>query len=152
MLHTVSIAAALAFGGPALAAGSERAPPPSCMPLAEFKADSSSDPKTHLVKLTAGQFYFVEGLYVGSPATPPGLPPGDSALLATHDGEHGGVIVWTRGTHACAPIPVDEKLLRLIASIKTGRLEELPDEPSTQEPKANSSADCAKRNLDECSF
>jgi hypothetical protein len=152
MLRPLYIVAVLAFGGPALAAGSEKAPMPSCTPLARFRANNSSDPKSHLVKLTPGQFHFVEGFYIASPSTPPGLPPGDGALLATYDGERGGVIVWTRGTLACNPIPINEKLIMLISSIKSGKLEEMPEEPPAKEPQADNSTDCAKRNPDECSF
>ena len=82
------------------------------------------DSKTHFTTLTPGQFHFVEGLYVGSPTTPDGLPPGDGALLATHDGAKNGIIIWTRGRLACAPIPINEKLMNLIAGIKTGALDD----------------------------
>ena len=78
--------------------------------------------------LTPGQFHFVEGLYVESPTTPEGLPPGDGALLATHDSGKNGIIVWTRGPLACAPIPINEKLVKLIAIIKTGALDGGGDE------------------------
>ena len=81
------------------------------------------DAKTHFAPLTPGQFHFSEGLYVGSPTTPEGLPPGDGALLATHDGDKGGVIIWTRGPLACSPIAINEKLVKLISDIKTGHLD-----------------------------
>jgi hypothetical protein len=54
--------------------------PSPCKPLAKLWADF--DAKTHFTTLTPGQFHFVEGIYVGSPTTPDGLPPGDGALLA----------------------------------------------------------------------
>lgn len=104
---------------PALA--DDRKPSRSCKALDKLRAEL--DGKTHLTKLTPGQFHFVEGLYVGSPTTPDGLPPGDSAVLATHDGVKDGILFWTRGPLACAPIPVSEKLINLIASIKTGALD-----------------------------
>jgi hypothetical protein len=96
-------------------------PAPACKPLAKLWAEFDS--KTHFTTLTPGQFHFVEGLYVGSPTTPDGLPPGDSALLATHDGAKSGIIIWIRGALACAPIPINERLINLIASIKTGALD-----------------------------
>jgi hypothetical protein len=110
--------------GPALAG--DRKPSLPCKPLDKLRAELDS--KTRLTKLTPGQFHFVEGLYVGSPMTPDGLPPGDSALLATHDGAKNGIIIWTRGRLACAPISVSEKLINLIASIKTGALDGEGDE------------------------
>jgi hypothetical protein len=126
----IAIISALVLGlnpeatGTALAA--YKAPAPPCKPLAKLWADF--DARTHFTALTPGQFHFTEGLYVGSPTTPDGLPPGDGALLATHDGAKNGIIIWTRGPLACAPIPINEKLIKLIASIKTGTLDGRGDE------------------------
>jgi hypothetical protein len=105
--------------GAALAA--DKTPSPPCKPLAKLWADF--DAKTHFTALTPGQFHFVEGVYVGAPTTPDGLPPGDGAMLATHDGAPNGVIIWTRGPLACGPIQITEKLIKLIAAIKTGALD-----------------------------
>ncbi len=139
--------AALALGGPALARergsgltveeetdpgfsltldGGTRALVPHCKPIVKLKADF--DQHTHFTALSTGQFHFVEGVYVGSPSTPEGLPPGDGALLATHDGDKNGVIVWTRGTLACGPLPIPEKLIKLIDAVKTGALDENGEE------------------------
>ena len=126
----IAIISALVLGlnpeatGTALAAYKTPAPP--CKPLAKLWADF--DARTHFTALTPGQFHFTEGLYVGSPTTADGLPPGDGALLATHDGAKNGIIIWTRGPLACAPIPINEKLIKLIASIKTGTLDGRGDE------------------------
>ena len=87
------------------------------------EAEGGVDAKTHVVQLTVGQFHFVEGVYVGSPSTPDGLPPGDGALLFSHEGDKDGIIVWNRGGLACAPIPVNERLIKLIVGIKTGALD-----------------------------
>ncbi|MGB7974760.1 MAG: hypothetical protein WCF81_10525 [Roseiarcus sp.] len=95
--------------------------PSPCRPLAELRADV--DAKTHFTTLTPGQFHFVEGIYVGSPTTPDGLPPGDGALLATHDGVQNGIILWTRGPLACGPLPISKIFIKLIADIKTGALD-----------------------------
>lgn len=121
----IAIIVALALGfaptivGPASARDTKPSPP--CISLARVRAELGSN--AHFTTLTPGQFHFVEGLYVGSPMTPDGLPPGNGALLATHDGSKNGIIIWTRGPLACAPIPVNEKLVNLIASIKTGALD-----------------------------
>jgi hypothetical protein len=135
--------AALALGGPALASergsgltvkgetdpgfsltldGGARTLAPHCKPIVKLKADF--DQHTHFTPLSPGQFHFVEGVYVGSPSTPEGLPPGYGALLATHDGDKNRVIVWTRGPLACAPLPIPEKLIKLIDAVKTGALDE----------------------------
>jgi len=66
----------------------------------------------------------IEGVYVGSPSTPDGLPPGNGAILVTHDGDKDGIVIWTRGALACAPIPVNEKLIKLLVSVKTGEGED----------------------------
>jgi hypothetical protein len=153
MLRTTALASVLAllgFGGAALAAeregdrirprdsgtvftietdpGFQRVanPPVRCKAWVKLKADF--DAKTHWTQLSPGQFHFVEGVYVGSPSTPEGLPPGDGAMLAQHDGDKDGVIVWTRGPLACAPLPIPEKLIKLMGSIKTGALDDNGDE------------------------
>jgi hypothetical protein len=153
MLRTTALAAVLAlqgFGGAALAAegesggarprdsgmvftietdyGFQRVANPlvRCKALVKLKADF--DAKTHWTQLSPGQFHFVEGVYVGSPSTPEGLPPGDGAMLAQHDGDKDGVIIWTRGPLACAPLPVPEKLIKLMGAIKTGALDDNGDE------------------------
>jgi hypothetical protein len=126
MLRTLapSVVISLSCGGATLAA--DNSPKVPCKALAKLRADF--DARTHFVPLTPGQFHFAEGLYVGSPTTPDGLPPGDGALLVSRDGEKNGVIVWTRGSLACAPIPVDERLIKLIAGIKTGALDDQGNE------------------------
>jgi hypothetical protein len=101
-------------------------PPVRCKALVKLKA--GFDAKTHWTTLTPGQFHFVEGVYVGSPSTPDGLPPGDGAVLAQHDGDKDGVIVWTRGPLACAPLPIPEKLIKLMGAIKSGALDDSGDE------------------------
>jgi len=123
MLRTLTIALAmsLAFGGVAYAAQGPRSHP-QCKALAKLKAEF--DTKTHAIPLTAGQFHFIEGVYVGSPSTPDGLPPGDGAILVTHDGDKDGIVIWTRGTLGCAPIPVNENLIRLMTAVKTGEGED----------------------------
>ena len=118
----------IAVGGSASAAerAPAKAPPPKCMPLAQLRSDYAD--KTHLTVLTPGQFHFVEGMYVGSPFTPHGLPPGDGALMVEIEGHAG--IVWTRGKQACItviaadeqhaaymPMPVDKNL---VEAVKTG--------------------------------
>jgi hypothetical protein len=107
--------------GFALSAGSH-----PCKALVKLRADF--DAKTHWTQLSPGQFHFVEGVYVGSPPTPEGLLLGDGAMLARRDGDKDGVFVWTRGPLACAPLPVPEKLIKLMGAIKTGALDDDGDE------------------------
>ncbi len=121
MLRAIALSLVFALSCSDAVLAADNAPKATCKPLAKLKADF--DAKTHFVVLTPGQFHFAEGVYVGSPTTPDGLPPGDGALLVSHDGEKDGIIVWTRGALACAPTPVNEKLINLIAGIKTGQLD-----------------------------
>src|SRR5262249_40916346 len=120
----IIITFALVFGLnpviPGVALAGNKTPSP-CRPLIKLRA--AFDANTHFTALTPGQFHFVEGIYVGSPSTPDGLPPGDGALLATHDGAKSGIILWTRGPLACGPIAIGEKLIKLIADIKTGAVD-----------------------------
>jgi len=118
---TIALAMSLAFEGVACAAQGPRSHE-RCKALAKIEAEF--DAQTHAIPLTAGQFHFMEGVYVGSPSTPDGLPPGDGAILVTHDGDKDGIVIWTRGTLACAPTPVNENLIRLMTAVKTGEGED----------------------------
>jgi hypothetical protein len=123
MLRTLAIlTATLALGGSALAA--ERAQVP-CKALAKLKTEA--DAKTHFATLTIGQYHFAAGLYVASPSTPAGMPPGDGAILVTHDGDKNGMIVWMRGPLACGPIQVDDRLIKMLTGVRTGAGEDGSD-------------------------
>ena len=91
---------------------------PHCMSLA--KAQKTAGKDTTIIALTSAQFHFLQGMYVALPTTPEGLPPGDGALLLTRDKGEAGLILWTRGTLACDPLPVDDtkKLLKVLADVK----------------------------------
>ncbi len=102
---------------------SARVATPNCKTIEKMKADFD-DGKVHFSTLSPGQFHFVEGVYVGSPSTPEGLPPGDGVMLVTHEGDKDGVLVWTRGSLACGPLPIPAKLIEYIKQIKTGALDD----------------------------
>ena len=129
---------AIAFGivcSPAFAA--DRAPthppvarPPVCKPLDKIKSDLGAT--THFATLTPGQFHFAAGLYVGSPTTPDGLPPGDGALLVTHDGADGAMILWVNGKNGCGPISIPGKLVAMLKAMGTGPGEILNDDASEE--------------------
>lgn len=132
----LSVAVSLAVWGSAFAA--ERAAPKDPAPHCEtIEAMRAAAKGAKLTLLTPGQFHFAEGIYVGSPLTPHGLPPGDGALLIEYGNGKGGVI-WTRGKQACItifvtdaehhqatymPMPVD---LKMVEAIKTGVAEIAP--------------------------
>jgi hypothetical protein len=91
---------------------------PHCVSLA--KAQKAAGKETTITALTSAQFHFLQGMYVALPTTPDGLPPGDGALLLTRDKGEAGLILWTRGTLACDPLPVDDtkKFLKVLANVK----------------------------------
>jgi len=78
--------------------------------------------------LTKGQFHFLQGVYALNPQTPPGLPPGDGAVLATVTGDKGGLILFTSGAKVCAPMPVPDQVVKLLSAVKTGKLDPSGDE------------------------
>lgn len=139
----LALIASLAVGGPCYAgerAETMASAEPHCQPLSDLKA-ALKDAK--FTTLTAGQFHFMAGLYVGSPITPPGgLPPGNGAVLI--EGPGGSLIVWTRGAkhgpEACItpivvdveqhkamymPMPITPELLAMLRSIKSGKDEKV---------------------------
>jgi hypothetical protein len=91
-----------------------------CMSLE--KAQKNAGMRTSLIPMSRAQFHFLQGLYVGLPSTPNGLPPGDGALIIKSDSDDSGIIVWTRGPLACDPIALPQagKLLKYLAEIKAG--------------------------------
>ncbi len=123
MIRALAIAAVIVAGGghATLAAGSE--PVARCQSLARLKKDLANE---KITGLTPGQFHFAQGVYVGSPATPAGLPPGDGALLVQHPGNADvAVLIWTRGERlACLADPIPGSLAKLIVGIKSGPLDD----------------------------
>ena len=78
--------------------------------------------------LTKGQFHFLQGVFALNPQTPPGLPPGDGAVLATVKGDRGGLILFTSGAKICAPMPVPDEVIKLLSAVKTGKLDAAGEE------------------------
>lgn len=128
---------------PAFAAVPPKDPVPRCETIDAMKAETKG---AKLTLLTPGQFHFAEGVYVGSPLTPHGLPPGDGGLVIEYGNGRGGVI-WTRGKQACItifvtneehhlasymPMPID---LKVLAGIGTGKDETVAPDDSADERK-----------------
>ena len=85
-------------------------------------AQKNAGRRTSVIPMSRAQFHFLQGLYVGLPSTPDGLPPGDGALVIKSDSDDTGMILWTRGPLACDPIalPKAGKLLKYLADVKAG--------------------------------
>jgi len=68
-------------------------------------------------ELTSDQWQFLRGIYAMNPTTPPGLPYGDKAALATVDGIDGGVVFFLDGNRACAPMIAPDALLSMMDDV-----------------------------------
>ena len=151
-----ALAAILALGGSALAAGGTAPPPKAvCDSFENMKAEFAKDKdlaKAKFTAVTAGQFHFLAGYYAASPFTPAGLPPGDGAQLMDVGGKSS--IIWTRGKKACIslmstgqqdangqphlaymPMPVPPDLLKILEAVKTGADEAFPNKDNGDELK-----------------
>ena len=93
---------------------------PECALIDTIKKDF--DAKTHFAPLTPGQLNFARGAYVATPPVNGKMPAGDSALLATHEGDKSGVVLWMRGRFVCEPMPVSGAFIKAMKQIKTGAL------------------------------
>jgi hypothetical protein len=94
---------------------------PHCQPLSALK--KALDAQTHYAPLTPGQLNFARGAYIATPPLNGKMPAGDTALLATHDGEPGGVILWMRGPLVCEPTPIPDLFITAMKAVKTGALD-----------------------------
>jgi hypothetical protein len=71
------------------------------------------------IELTPEQWQFLRGIYAMNPATPPGLPYGDHAVLAQVSGDAGGLVFFIDGSRACTPMAVPGELLAMIRDVAT---------------------------------
>jgi len=110
------LATALILGGAAHAA--ERAP--KCEPFnpADFGKEYTA------TSVTPGQYHFLQGFWAASPNLPGTFPPGDGATILRKATEKTIALVFTRGKLACAMVPVPADMLKLLAGIKTGKVDE----------------------------
>lgn len=72
------------------------------------------------IELTRDQWQFLRGVYVLNPSTPPGLPYGDRAVLATMGGHDGGVVFFIDGAQACTPMLAPAELVVMIGDVGAG--------------------------------
>jgi len=74
------------------------------------------------IELTQDQWEFLRGIYAMNPLTPPGLPFGDKAALATVAGKSGGMVFFLDGDRACTPMTVPDTLLSMMDDVATARI------------------------------
>lgn len=74
------------------------------------------------IELTTDQWEFLRGIYAMNPLTPPGLPYGDKAVLATVEGKSGGMVFFLDGNRACTPMTVPDTLLSMMDDVATAKI------------------------------
>lgn len=122
-MKTVALSCAFALlSASAWAANAPPKPRPVCETLAKVKTEFPEG--ATFTKLTPGQYNFARGVYVISPDTQPGLPPGKSALLVMPKGSKNGALIWMDNDKACNPMLAPEMLIKMIMEIVTGPTDE----------------------------
>ena len=114
-MRTLNLSLAIAlFASPALADQSG-----FCIDRAVAK-DNIDKRGGSFVTVTPEQWQFLRGIYAMNPATPPGLPFGDSAVIARIPGDQGAVILFIDGDSACTPMPVPGELIDMLDRVGGG--------------------------------
>lgn len=108
------------------ARAAESAPKPSCTAIDGPKRAIQAK-HGRWITVTTDQWEFLRGIYAGSPDTPPGLPPGDRAVLAQPEGEESGVIFFIEGQLACAPMTASAEFVKLLRGVDTDNVVRVGD-------------------------
>ena len=82
-----------------------------CVPV-KIPRDLALQHGGHWTDVTPERYRFLEGIYLMAPSTPPGLPPGASAVLAWKDGEDGASVWFIDGDTACGPMDIPQALVK----------------------------------------
>lgn len=69
------------------------------------------------ITLSAPQWQFLRGVFSVNPETPPGLPFGDHAVLATIKGHDGGLVFFIDGKRACTPMAAPKELVEMLGDV-----------------------------------
>lgn len=88
------------------------------------EADAQAQVKEHSgtwTKMTPNQWQFLRGIYALNPETPPGLPPGDRAALASRDGGDSIVFFIDEG-QICEKMRAPKELTDLLDAVKSGKI------------------------------
>jgi hypothetical protein len=67
-----------------------------------------------LIEITPDQWQFLRGVYAMNPEAPPGLPPGDNAVLAQARDDPNGLLFFVDGDKPGAPMPAPAAPLSLM--------------------------------------
>ena len=94
---------------------------PDCFISEKSEADLKKETeKFRVMDLSAEQWEFVRGIYAMNPATPPGLPFGDRAILVMDKNEDVGTILFIDNDLVCTPMAAPKQLIDMLADIKRG--------------------------------
>jgi hypothetical protein len=106
---------ALAFLSIAAAAHAD--PSGYCFDASSARENVVEEKHDEWIKATPEQWQFLRGIYAMNPATPPGLPFGDSAIIVKIPGEQGGAILFIDDDRACTPMQVPQELLDMLERV-----------------------------------
>jgi len=113
-MRSLLIAAALIAATPAFAGPGDHKPV-GCFPLAEA-VEGLAKHGQKFTQLNTAQWEFLRGIYAMNPATPPGLPMGNKAVLVKLGGDH-GFVLFVDGDRACTPMDAPKQLLDMLDSV-----------------------------------
>ena len=108
----------LPFATPAIARAADA---PRCVDVSVPKKAVEAQ-KGKWIELTSEQWQFLRGIYAMNPLTPPGLPYGDKAALATLEGNTGGLVFFLDGDRPCTPMPAPKELLVMMDDVATAKI------------------------------
>jgi hypothetical protein len=94
---------------------------PECVPLATISEVAKVSPLTH------DQFQFVRAVYIAIPPVSHELPPGDSAVMATADGQ--SMLALVADSQACGRFLAPDFMVKMIESIGRGENGQPPGKP-----------------------
>ena len=126
MIGRIALALVVCVLGSRFACGQPAPQKPNCEGVAKAEADFAkfiAPDKAQFTRVTPGQFHFLQGVAAINPNTPPGLPPGDSAILAMGDRSEEGVILFVKSGKMCLPMAAPGTLIDLMGRILTDRLD-----------------------------
>ena len=73
-----------------------------------------------IIGLTPDQWQFARGVFVLNPNTPPGLPFGDHAILATYGPRDW--VIFVDDTQWCTPMEIPKTLKQMLIDIGLGKI------------------------------
>ena len=92
-----------------------------CLPVERLKS-ATEQHGGQWIELTKDQWQFLRGIYAINPLTPPGLPFGDKAVLATIKGSDSGFVFFIDRDMGCTPMPAPPTLLKLMDDVLQGTI------------------------------